>query len=169
MSKDHIILTGFMGSGKTSVGQLLAHKLNLPFVDLDHLIEQDEGRSIREIFQTQGEETFRKLESKAIHKALAEPRSVIATGGGALMIEENTRLLKQRGQMVYLQAEPETLWERVQWNDDRPLLEKHSTLEAFSSLLQSRIPNYKQSHFIIDVDHLTLEEVALCIMELVAE
>lgn len=169
MTKDHIILTGFMGSGKTSVGQLLAQKLGLPFVDIDQLIERDEGVRIREIFQKQGEEAFRKLETKAIHKALTGPRSVIATGGGALMIEENIHSLKQQGQLIYLQAEPETLWKRVQWNDDRPLIEKYSTLEAFSSLLQSRIPNYRKSHFIIDVDHLTLEEVALCIMELVAE
>ena len=119
----HAALVGLMGAGKTSVGQSLAKLLDLPFVDCDARISAAEGRSIPEIFESDGEARFRRLESEILKDLLgADAPSVIATGGGVVLAERNRSLLRSRAVVCWLQAEPSVLAARVGKDSGRPLL-----------------------------------------------
>ena len=121
--KDNVILTGFMGTGKTSLGKLLATKLGRPFVDIDKKIEDETQMSIPKIFEQYGEAHFRELEKAAV-KELSQRRGlVIATGGGTIKDEENIRLLKSSGVMICLTAEPEEILNRTARRGERPVLD----------------------------------------------
>ena len=121
----HVVLVGLMGSGKTTVGRLLAKRLGRPFVDSDEAIEAREGRTVREIWLTDGEPAFRELETAALRAALAadEP-SVIAAAGGVVLADRNRAALREAGSdVVWLQAEPAVLVGRAMRGDHRPLLD----------------------------------------------
>ena len=121
--KDNVILTGFMGTGKTSLGKLLATKLGRPFIDIDKKIEAEQKLSIPKIFEQFGEEHFRELERAAV-KELSERRGlVIATGGGTIKDEENIRLLKSSGVLICLTTEPEEIFNRTSRRGERPVLD----------------------------------------------
>ena len=122
---NNIILTGFMGSGKTTAGIRLSYRLRLPLLDTDKWIEKEEGRTISEIFALQGEETFRKMETSALRTLLElEGEQIISTGGGLPMQEENRELLKKLGTVVFLRIKPETVYDRLKGDNTRPLLKK---------------------------------------------
>ena len=125
--KDNVILTGFMGTGKTSLGKLLATKLGRPFVDIDKKIEDETQLSIPQIFEQFGEAHFRELEKAAV-KELSERRGlVIATGGGTVKDEENIRLLKSSGIIICLTTKPEEILNRTARRGERPLLDGGET------------------------------------------
>jgi shikimate kinase len=123
VSAPHLILIGLMGVGKSTVGRRCAKKLGRPFVDTDDLVETLAGMPVASVFATQGETTFRALESQALADACASPvPSVIACGGGAIVDAANRRKIERAGTVVWLQAPPEVLTERVGTGDGRPLL-----------------------------------------------
>ena len=138
-----VFLVGFMGSGKSSVGKALARHLGWPFMDLDDLIEQQEGRTVAEIFAEAGETEFRRIERIALKELLKRSAvaHVVALGGGAYAQNDNAELIRQEGvTTVFLDASAETLWQRC--NDDpqdRPL---RQAFEQFSALHQQRRPHY---------------------------
>ena len=150
--KDNVILTGFMGTGKTSLGKLLAIKLGRPFVDIDKKIEEETRLSIPKIFERHGEEHFRALEKAAV-KELSERRGlVIATGGGTIKDEENLNLLKNSGVLICLTTEPEEIFKRTARRGERPVLDGggNERLETIKKLLAERKKFYDRADYQID-------------------
>ena len=150
--KDNVILTGFMGTGKSSLGKLLATKLGRPFVDIDKKIEAEQKLSIPKIFERFGEEHFRKLEKVAV-KELSERRGlVIATGGGTIKDEENLRLLKNSGVLICLTTEPEEIFNRTARRGERPVLDGggNERLETIKKLLAERKKFYDCADYQVD-------------------
>lgn len=150
--KDNVILTGFMGTGKTSLGKLLATKLGRPFVDIDKKIESEQKISIPKIFEQFGEEYFRELEKSAV-KELSERRGlVIATGGGTIKDEENLRLLKSSGVLICLTTEPEEIFNRTARRGERPVLDGggNQRLETIKRLLAERKQFYDRADYQVD-------------------
>jgi len=160
MRKENLVLIGFMGSGKTETGRLLAGQLGLEFIDTDVLIEARAGKPIREIFRDEGEEAFRALERKIIGEVASRKGQVIATGGGVPVNPDNVAALGKTGYLVWLKACPEKIWERVCDNHDRPLLAVPNPLQRIRELLSSREPFYAQADFIVDTSYRTVESVA---------
>ena len=157
--KGPVFLTGFMGTGKTKIGRLLAQRLGRVFLDTDHLIEERAGQNIPQIFATQGEAAFRQLEHQCLAEAATRTDAVIALGGGALTQERNWELLgRAEGVVVCLQASVDTILERVSRKEDRPLLaglslpEKRAKIER---LLAERAPFYNRA----DIQFFTSDEV----------
>ena len=150
--KDNVILTGFMGTGKTSLGKLLATKLGRPFIDIDKKIETEQKLSIPKIFERFGEEHFRALEKSAV-KELSERRGlVIATGGGTIKDEENLRLLKSSGVLICLTTEPEEIFSRTARRGERPVLDGggDERLETIKKLLAERKKFYDRADYQVD-------------------
>ena len=150
--KDNVILTGFMGTGKTSLGKLLATRLGRPFVDIDKKIETEQKLSIPKIFELYGEEHFRELERVAV-KELSERRGlIIATGGGTIKDEENLRLLKDSGVMICLTTEPEEIFARTARRGERPVLDGggNERLETIKKLLAERKKFYDRADYQVD-------------------
>ena len=145
MPQQNIILTGFMGTGKTTIGKLLAEKTGYRFVDTDMLIEQQTGKTITEIFAIQGERVFRSLEDNLVKKLAAENGLVIATGGGLVLNPDNIKELSRTGQIFCLTATADDILQRVkQQGDTRPLLQEKDPLQKIKSLLQQRDHIYRQ-------------------------
>lgn len=156
----HITLVGMMGSGKTTVGRELAALAERPFLDLDREVEARQHRTIAQIFAEDGEETFRRMEFDAILRAVCEPPSVISTGGGAVQNEANRKLLWPSSFVVYLQASAACLWERVQRGRHRPLLQRGDGRETLARLLEEREPNYLMAHYVVNVEHASIDDIA---------
>lgn len=146
----HVALIGFMGSGKTTVGALLAAMLGRPFVDTDALVVARTGRSIPEIFADEGEAAFRDYEGQALAEALAGPPAVIATGGGLIVREGNWRLLSERAFTVWLHVPLPVLAERLAGSRDRPLLAGGPDLERMQRLYAAREPLYARARLRVD-------------------
>lgn len=140
--KHTIVLVGIMGAGKSSVGRRLAQELEIPFHDSDDEIEKAASMTIPEIFETHGEEEFRRVEARVIERLLEEPRMVLATGGGAYMNEATRTLMQKHAVTVWLKADLETLWRRVNKKGGRPLLKKENPKKVLSDLLDQREPVY---------------------------
>jgi shikimate kinase/3-dehydroquinate synthase len=140
-----IVLVGFMGSGKTSTGRRLAHRLGLPFVDADAEIELAAGMTIAEIFAKHGEPSFRDGERRVMARLLEEGPRVIATGGGAFLHEETRARIAARGLSVWLKADPEVLWRRVRKRSHRPLLQSPDPETTLRTLLEQRYPFYARA------------------------
>lgn len=146
-----IIFVGLPGSGKTTIGRQLARRLNLPFVDSDHVIEQQLGCSIREFFVHQGEDSFRDLEQQVLDELTQKQQGVIATGGGAVLRETNRRHLHERGQVIYLRSTPEDVFRRLRHDTARPLLQVDDPLSRLRALFEARDPLYRDTaHFVIE-------------------
>lgn len=139
----NIILIGPMGSGKTTVGKQLAKRLRIDFVDSDHMIEDRCGVSISTIFDIEGEEGFRKRETKMLGELCDRTGIVLATGGGAITSEEN-RILLRKGYVIYLKTSIETQLARTQKNQNRPLLDNVDAQQKLSDLMEERGVLYEQ-------------------------
>jgi shikimate kinase len=155
-----VVLVGMMATGKTTVGRAVAERLGRPFLDSDDLIERRTGRTVREIFESDGEQAFRALESQVLREALSgDAPAVIAAAGGAVLDAENRRWLKRNGTVVWLRAEPSVLARRIGADDHRPLLavDPDATLRRLHA---ERLPLYREvADVVVDVDGLVPGEV----------
>ncbi|MBI3398050.1 MAG: shikimate kinase [Deltaproteobacteria bacterium] len=163
----NIVITGFMGTGKTSVGRRLAKELNLKFIDTDDLIEKKAGINIHEIFAKFGEGYFRLLESKVIHDISSHTGMVIATGGGAIVNPLNFEALKKNGTIICLTASIDAIFSRVGKGDERPLISQDDKREAISALLKVREPFYKKADFTIDTTAKSIGDVVKELLKIV--
>jgi len=155
----NISLIGFMGTGKSTVGQKLADKLDYQFVDLDKEIVKEDGREIPAIFAEDGEEYFRDVETKVTEKIGSRDDQVIATGGGVVLREKNLANLEQNGILILLQATPTEIYERTKEDGNRPLLEVEDPLAKIESLLEERRENYQCTKYQIDTTSLDIDGV----------
>ena len=140
--RTNIVLIGFMGSGKSSIGKRVAQALRFQFADTDALIVQRSGQEIAKIFAQHGEEYFRELETSALRSCAQFSRTVLATGGGVVVREENRALLRELGLVVQLTASEEVIFERVSRNRKRPLLHTEDPRATVHELLAARRPLY---------------------------
>ena len=157
----NIALIGFMGTGKTSVGRLVADLLRFDYLDTDEVIQSGTGRTIAEIFQNDGETAFRTLEGKVVQELTGRKRTVIATGGGLPVNPENLTSLKTHSLVVCLWSSPEKIWERVRHQSHRPLLLDKNPQTKIRELLAAREPFYKQADVLLNTDLRSLREVAV--------
>ena len=165
----HIFLTGFMGAGKTTVGERLAAMLELPFVDLDHEIERRAGSTVRELVESHGEPWFRRLELEALQAVMGRGDSVSATGGGTLTSELGARLIREAGLSVWLNPSFATIVDRIGTlgKADRPLFREEAQVLA---LYRERLPAYRRADVTVDVGPLEApEEIAARIALLLRE
>jgi shikimate kinase len=162
-SSRHVVnlaLVGFMGTGKTSVGRLAAEQLRFDYLDTDEIIQSRTGRSIAEIFKTDGEPAFRALEQQITAELATRRRTVIATGGGLPTNPANLASLKSHALVVCLWASPEKIWERVKNQTHRPLLQDADPQKKIRDLLAARGPFYRQANVLINTDIRSVREVA---------
>lgn len=155
----NICLTGLMGSGKSTVGAILAQKLGMEFVDIDNEIETKTGLKISEIFSQKGENFFRKVETEILKSFAKKLGQVISTGGGAIQKEGNLQILKENGLTIYLKTSPEVLFGRIKNDTSRPLLQNEKPFETLRELLEKREPNYKKADIIVVTDEKTIDEI----------
>ena len=160
----NIILCGFMGSGKSTIGRLLAEKLGRKFIDLDDYIVEKRGMSINDIFKKYGEENFRKSETQAAKNISKLENYVVSLGGGTVINPKNAEILKTGGKKILLNISPETVYERIKHDTSRPLLQTDDKIGAITNLLNSRLPFYNAAaDFTITVDgkekHEVMEEI----------
>ena len=164
MANNNLFLTGMMGSGKSTVGGLIAKKTGWKFLDTDEFIEQRAGMPVAKIFEKKGEAEFRNLEHQTIKRVSEAQHQVVALGGGALILESNQILVSKSGTLVYLSAKVETLLERLGTDlSARPLLkdENEAGIKAkVSQLLHNREAIYMLARFKVSTDGKTPEEVA---------
>jgi shikimate kinase len=156
----NLALVGFMGTGKTSAGRLVAEQLHFEFVDTDEIIQNKTGLSIAEIFARNGEAAFRALERDVVAELSRRTKTVISTGGGLPANPENLASLKTHALVVCLWASPEKIWERVRNQSHRPLLHDPDPQRKIKELLRIREPFYKQADVLINTDLRSAREVA---------
>ncbi len=155
----NLALIGFMGTGKTSVGRLVAEHLGYEFLDTDELIQTATGRSITDIFAQDGEPAFRALEQRVVQELAGRRHTLISTGGGLPLHAPNLTSLKQHALVVCLWASPEKIWERVCHQSHRPLLHAPDPRAKIHELLALREPFYKQADVLVNTDLRTMREV----------
>ena len=165
----NLVLSGFMGTGKTSVGRRLAARLGFEFVDLDELIEAEAGLPIREIFAARGEAAFRALEREMVARMAARRRSVIAVGGGAIVDPGNLAALRKIGVLIALCAAPEVILSRVGGGEERPMLWGPDTRQRILQLLAERAPAYAQADLQVDTSSRSVDEVVEHILTLLPD
>ncbi len=146
----NIILIGFMGTGKTTIGRKLAARLGYRFVDTDHFIEYEQNCRIKDLFENQGEECFRKLETSLLRRLSAVENTVVATGGGILVTPGNMDLIKKIGRSIHLMAFIDDICERIMRNQKRPLVQTDNPLQTIASLYEKRIDLYSDADITID-------------------
>lgn len=157
----NIVLIGFMGSGKTTVGVKLSYRFHMPVEDTDKLIERRQGLSISEIFEREGEEAFRRMETELLSQ-IGQRRfgRILSVGGGTPVREENRELLRKCGTVFYLRAKPETIYNRLKGDTTRPLLQCEEPLTRIRELLAARQSAYEEcADVIVDVDEVSLDEI----------
>ena len=151
MAKGNIFLVGMMGAGKTTLGRALAQRLGLEFVDTDRVLVERTGVPVATIFEFEGEDGFRRREAALLAEMGARDGLVVATGGGAILSDENRRVMRAHGTVVYLRARLEHLWERTRHDTSRPLLATPDPRATLASLLATREPLYRDTaHVIVD-------------------
>jgi shikimate kinase len=155
----NIALIGFMGTGKSSVGRMIADHLHFAFLDTDDLIESRAGKSVSAIFSQEGEAAFRKMEAAVVTELTSRKRTVISTGGGVATDPRNLDSLREHALIVCLWASPEKIWERVRGQTHRPLLREADPLAKIRELLAAREPFYKQADVLLNTEVRSVREV----------
>jgi len=155
----NIYLVGFMGTGKTTVGRLLAVQKEWNFIDLDELIELKEQRRIVDIFAKEGEPYFRKIEKKILKEVSTQKKFVVACGGGIVLDKENIKIMKKTGIMICLCANCQEILKRVSSSTHRPILNVEKPKERIELLLKMRAPYYMQADKMIDTSKLSVRQV----------
>ncbi|MEW6729774.1 MAG: shikimate kinase [Acidobacteriota bacterium] len=168
MEKQTIFLVGFMGSGKTTIGEQLAAHLQRDFIDLDEMIVKRTGRSIAEIFAKEGEAYFRALEREMLTELKAHTGAVVALGGGAFVSEQNQAIIAAQGWSIWLDCQLEIILARLGDDHTRPLYTSRSRAELVA-LLESRRPAYAQAYIRLDVSALTVIEAVEKLIQLLAQ
>lgn len=162
----NIYLVGLMGAGKTTIGRVLAKRLGLAFVDSDHEIEARTGVRIPTIFEIEGEDGFRKREAQVILDLARTGGQVVATGGGAVLRQENRENLKASGLVIYLDVPPQALWERTRHDKNRPLLQVGDPLQKLRTLYAQRDPLYREvAHLVVDGSRISAQGVLQILMK----
>lgn len=156
----NIALIGFMGTGKTSVGRLVAEQLHFNYFDTDEMIQSATGKTIAEIFSTCGEPAFRALEEKTVQELASKTQTIISAGGGLPVAPQNLASLKTHSLVVCLWASPAKIWERVKTQTHRPLLQDSDPQKKIQELLAAREPFYKQADILLNTECRSLREVA---------
>lgn len=164
MNPHNVILIGFMGTGKTTVGRRLADRTGWRFVDVDEYIVETEKRPISDIFARDGEERFRAIETAALQTLLAGEGKIVSTGGGAVLREENRRLMKQRGLVVALKASKETILARLRYDQSRPLLAGNLE-ERVDKLMAERASAYDFADLVLHTDGRSPDSLADAILQ----
>ncbi len=165
-SPRNVILIGFMGCGKTTLGRSLACKLGFRFIDTDDLIVQKTGHPIAQIFENEGEPAFRLLETGLLRELAGITGAVISTGGGIVTVPENIPLLKSLGYVIFLNVPEKNLFERISRNHDRPLLRTANPRKTVQDLLAARLPLYEQAADLdLEMRGLTPDEAAYGLAE----
>ena len=160
MRKNHIFLIGFMGSGKSTVAKYLSSAYQMKQIEMDEQIEKNEGRSISSIFEKEGEEYFRTLETELLKSLDPRETFVVSCGGGAAVKEENVREMKEKGRIILLSAQPETVYVRVKNSHNRPLLEGNMNVSYIKELMDKRQKLYERAaDFQVKTDGRTAEEI----------
>lgn len=165
----NIVLTGFMGTGKTEVGKELSKMLGLGLVDVDEEIVRAEGMPISEIFGRKGEPHFRDIETRKIKEVSKRKNLIVSTGGGAILRKENMDALRENGIIVCLMASPETILKRTGNDDTRPLLHVPDPLGKIKKLIELRMPFYKQADIMVETEDKTPRQAAEEILKKVKE
>ena len=167
--KPNIVLVGFMGTGKTSIGRRLSTQLRMRYVDTDDVIERDNGRRISDIFSKDGEPAFRELESEAVRKVSKLDNHIISTGGGAVLKETNMVELRQNGIIFCLTATAEEIYQRVRHQSHRPLLQTPDALTKIRSMLEERHPYYAKADYMVETTGRSFGEVMAYIKRVFAK
>ena len=163
----HIFLTGFMGTGKTTISKALREILSCDVIDMDREIERMERMSIPEIFVQKGETWFRQCETSFVEGLKKRGGAIVSCGGGVPLRRENVKTMRACGIVVLLTASPETIYERVKDNHDRPLLEQNKTPEHIGELLKEREPYYREAADLeVVTDQKSADEIAIEIKKL---
>lgn len=155
----NLVIIGFMGTGKSTLGRVLAGELGYEFIDTDQIIEKDYGKKIPQIFQEEGEAFFRSLENKLAHKLSESDRKVIATGGGWVLNPENLRLSRTNGFIISLLARPEVIYERTKHETNRPLLCGADPLFEIRRIMAERESLYQDADLLVDTSRGTPVEL----------
>jgi shikimate kinase len=142
LGKRNLVLVGLMGAGKSAIGRIVAQQLGLPFIDTDTEIERVSRMTISELFAAYGEEEFRALETRVIKRLLRTGPRVVSTGGGAFINEKTRKQIERGGLSVWLSADIDVLWERVNKRDHRPLLKTENPKQTLQDLMDKRYPVY---------------------------
>ena len=166
MNNKPIILIGMMGCGKTSVGRMLAGRMGRDFFDSDRKIEKATGRTVLEIFKSEGEAAFRSYEKEVLASLLNQNNAVIAAGGGALLAPETVALIREKAISIWLTGEALLFYERVKNTPERPLLAGPDGKEKFTTLYRRRLPGYQSANFKVAADGPTQEETLKQILEI---
>ena len=164
LGKRNLVLIGLMGAGKSAIGRMTAQALGIPFIDSDHEIERVSRMSITDLFAAYGEAEFRALETRVIKRLLRSGPRVVSTGGGAYINENTRRHIKRGGLSVWLKADLDVLWERVNKRDTRPLLKTENPRQTLENLMNARYPIYAQADLTVlsrDVKKETMVEEVL--------
>ncbi len=164
--RESIIITGFMGTGKSIVAEELARKLGMEFIDMDQIIEERQGMSISDIFGRYGEKYFREQENKLVKELSQKENMVIATGGGTFLSWDNTRILSQKGKIICLYADSQAIYNRVKRKNNRPLIKGNNILNKINHLLEKRKKMYDNFYWKIDTTNLSVQEVVDKIIDL---
>ena len=179
-NRGNVFLIGFMGSGKTTIGRLLAQEMGWDFIDLDEMIERREGMSIENIFDTHGEVYFRRVEMSLLKEIVSKSRTVIALGGGTPTQDATWPLLRRNGVVVYLRCRVDELYRRLQDDNNRPLLRRvppacratalEQRLQRIEELLILREPFYRRADFVVDsTSHQRPKDLAETVCAMVRE
>lgn len=169
LGKRNLVFIGLMGAGKSAIGRLTAQALGIPFVDSDHEIERVSRMTISDLFARYGEEEFRALETRVLKRLLRSGPRVVSTGGGAYINERSRRQIRKGGLTVWLNAELDVLWERVNKRDTRPLLKTENPKQTLENLINARYPIYSEADLTVlsrDVKKETMvEDVLTAVIE----
>lgn len=159
---ENLVLVGFSCSGKTTIGRLLARRLDLRFTDTDRLIEDAAGCTVPELFERDGEAAFRALEREVVARVCERSGQVISTGGGAFVDPTNSALLREGNLVIHLQVDARTVVERLRGSRSgrkRPLLDAPDPLQRVHDLMAQRRPAYERAHVTVTVDNRTQQEL----------
>lgn len=168
LGKRNLILVGLMGAGKSSVGRIVAAQLGIPFIDTDAEIERVSRMTIPELFATYGEQEFRALEGRVIKRILRTGPRLVSTGGGAFINERTRKFIKRGGLSIWLKADLDVLWERVNKRDTRPLLRTENPKKTLEDLMNARYPIYAEADLTVLSRDVRKEKMANEILAAVA-
>lgn len=162
----NLVIFGFMGTGKTMVSKKMEKILRLPRVDMDQIIEEQEHKTITDIFAQNGESYFREVEKKVVAQLSQQKGLIIATGGGVVLNEENIRNFEKNGVCICLNAQPETIYERVRAHSHRPLLNTDNPLATIKKMLDTRRPFYDRVPYQVCTDDKNPDQICAEIMDI---